>query len=90
MLCYPRWLFRQLSQRDDATKYQWGNRGDVYCLGSTSNTVAVVGGLAVGAPSAVMLMEDLGAQGVEDFIIIGAVGGLQTTMTAGDIVVCAA
>jgi uridine phosphorylase len=88
LLCYPRWLFRELSQRDDATEYHWDHRGDVYCLGSTSNTVAVVGGLAVGAPSAVMVMEDLGAQGVTDFIIIGAVGGLQTTLAAGDVAVC--
>lgn len=88
LLCYPRWLFRQLSQREDATRYQWDHRGDVYCLGSTSNSVAVVGGLAVGAPSAVMVMEDLGAQGVTDFIIIGAAGGVQPTLAAGEIVLC--
>lgn len=88
VLCYPRWLFRQLSQSEDATEYQWGYRGDVYCLASTANTVAVVGGLGVGAPAAVMLMEELGAQGVNDFIIIGAVGGLQAALTPGDTVVC--
>lgn len=88
VLCYPRWLFLALSQRADATKYRWGHRGDVYCLGSTANTVAIVGGLGVGAPFAVMLMEELGAQGVSDFIIIGAAGGLQSTLTAGDVVVC--
>jgi len=88
VLCYPRWLFRELSHRNDATQYQWGHRGDVYCLGATANTVAVVGGLAVGAPSAVMLMEDLGAQGVRDFVIIGAAGGLQPTPAAGDVVLC--
>ncbi|MGP5086928.1 nucleoside phosphorylase [Brachybacterium tyrofermentans] len=88
VLCYPRWLFRELSQRDDATQYQWSNRGEVYCLGATSDAVAVVGGLAVGAPSAVMLMEDLGAQGVRDFVIIGAAGGLQSTQAAGDVVLC--
>jgi len=33
-------------------------------------------------------MEDLGAQGVDTFVIIGAAGGLQRTLTAGHVVVC--
>lgn len=88
VLCYPRWLFQQISQREDATRYEWNSRGDIYCLGSTGNIVAVVAGLAVGAPAAVMLMEEFGAQGVRDFIIIGIAGGLQPDLDPGSITVC--
>ena len=42
----------------------------------------------MGAPTAVITLEELIALGITKFVSLGATGGLQTTMRIGDIVVC--
>ena len=41
-----------------------------------------------GAPTAVMALEELIASGVPRFVSVGAAGGLQETLSVGDVVVC--
>ena len=41
-----------------------------------------------GAPTAVMTLEELGAFGISRFVTLGTAGGLQQSMSIGDIVIC--
>ncbi|MEQ7010868.1 nucleoside phosphorylase [Actinopolymorpha sp. B17G11] len=77
VLCYPRWLLREVLGSEPTSTYPWAYRGDVHRLDATDGQVALVGGIGVGAPAAAMLVEELGAHGVRQFIVIGMAGGLQ-------------
>lgn len=52
--------------------------------------VAVAGGFGIGAPAATMVLEELVALGVREFVSIGAAGCLQPRCGLGEIVVCTA
>jgi uridine phosphorylase len=52
--------------------------------------VAVAGGFGIGAPAAVIVLEELIALGAREFISIGAAGCLQPRCDFGEIVVCTA
>ncbi|HVX44466.1 MAG TPA: nucleoside phosphorylase [Mycobacteriales bacterium] len=84
ILCYPRWLLREVLESEATSPYIWPYRGDVHRLG---NGIALVGGIGVGAPAAAMLVEELGAQGVTTFIVMGMAGALQPDLQPGDVVV---
>src|SRR5687767_13062603 len=57
-------------------------------LPSTGHRVGVMGGFGYGAPAATLLLEELIALGVSDFISLGTAGGLQASGRIGDLVVC--
>ncbi|MEQ7124429.1 nucleoside phosphorylase [Actinopolymorpha sp. B11F2] len=78
ILCYPRWLLREVLDSEPTCPYPWAYRGDVHRLDATDGQVALVGGIGVGAPAAAMLVEELGAHGVRQFIVIGMAGALQS------------
>jgi uridine phosphorylase len=88
ILCYPRWLFRDTLAAEQTTRYPWQYRGDVHILPGSEGRVAVAGGMGVGAPAAAMLVEELGAHGVRNFVILGLAGGLQPELRAGAEVLC--
>lgn len=63
--------------------------GRMVTLDRTGGRVGVVGGFGIGAPVAAMILEDLIAVGVREFLSIGTAGGLQPDLDPGDVVVCA-
>jgi uridine phosphorylase len=88
ILCYPRWLHRDTVNDEQALRYPWNYRGDVHVLGGRGGRVAIAGGMGVGAPAAAMLVEELGAHGVRNFVILGIAGSLQSSLPAGSMVLC--
>jgi uridine phosphorylase len=63
--------------------------GDVYLLLDTAGKIAIAGNFGIGAPGAVVLLEDLAAFGVKRFAAVGVAGGLQSGLHTGDLVICA-
>ncbi len=61
---------------------------DFYLLRETGSQIAVMNHFGVGAPAAVIALEELVAWGVKNFITIGTAGRLQKHLRTGDIVVC--
>jgi uridine phosphorylase len=61
---------------------------DFYLLKETGNKVGVMNHFGVGAPAAVIALEELVAWGVKDFITIGTAGTLQDNVNIGDLAVC--
>jgi len=54
----------------------------------TNKQVGLVGGFGVGGAAVAVLMEELIALGVKQFLAIGYVGSLQTKLAIGDFVLC--
>lgn len=60
----------------------------MFFLNETGHRIAVIGGFGVGAPAAAIVLEELVAFGVRNFISIGTAGTLQKNVKIGDLVVC--
>jgi len=65
-----------------------GFHGDFYLLKETENQIGVLGKFGFGAPIVVILLEELIAFGVKEFLSVGIAGSLQKELRVGSIVVC--
>jgi uridine phosphorylase len=61
---------------------------DLHTFDDTDGTVGVIGGFGIGAPAATSIVESLRAIGVQQFVSMGAAGGLQPGLQPGDVIVC--
>lgn len=82
----------QTSLLSYAVKSQQGKQvggffGDLYLLKRTNNRVGVAGNFGVGAPVVGVLVEELSAWGVQQFVGIGLAGGLTSGLQIGDLVI---
>ena len=87
MLCYDDRLMRHILDNQATTRYRL-TAGEVYLLDDTAGRIAVVGRFGVGAPAAVIVLEELAMAGVKRFMSIGTAGTLQKQIKVGDLVVC--
>jgi uridine phosphorylase len=87
IFCYQRSLLESVLRRRRVQKVG-GFLGDLFLLKSTGGRVGIIGNFGVGAPAAVVTLEELAAFGVKVVISIGMAGGLQSGLSAGDLVIC--
>ena len=73
---------------DHADRRVRGFYEKVVTLDRTAGRVGVIGGFGIGAPVAAVVLEELIAIGVREFLSIGTAGGLQPDLAPGDVVVC--
>jgi uridine phosphorylase len=62
--------------------------GEMFLLHETGNRVAIIGNFGIGAPGAVIHLEEFIEWGVPRFISVGTAGGLQKGQQIGDLVLC--
>jgi uridine phosphorylase len=62
--------------------------GELVLFREADNRVAICGNFGIGAPAAVIHLEEFVEWGVEKFISVGTAGGLQTGQRVGDLVLC--
>ncbi|MBD3191908.1 MAG: purine phosphorylase [Candidatus Heimdallarchaeota archaeon] len=60
----------------------------LFLLTETKGAVGVCGEFGIGAPSTIVIMEELIAHGVRNFIAIGTAGALQNDLPLNSIIVC--
>lgn len=70
------------------TKRVRGFFREMFLLGETDNRVAIVGDFGIGAPQAVIYLEEFIEWGVRRFISIGTAGSLQKHLRVGDVILC--
>ncbi|MGC8940757.1 MAG: nucleoside phosphorylase [Candidatus Nanoarchaeia archaeon] len=87
IFCYSESLMEYILKNHKTTKVD-GFYGEMYLLNETNGKVAIIGKFGIGAPVAVILLEELIAFGVKKFISIGMAGTLQKDIPIGSIVVC--
>lgn len=87
ILCYSRGLMEYLTETYDG-EYRAGYYGDLYVFEHTQPSVGLLGNFGIGAPTVVMLMEELIADGVDIFLSIGFSGCLDRSISMGDFIIC--
>jgi uridine phosphorylase len=87
VLCFHSGALRRAVRKRRVKKLS-GFFGETYLVREAAGKVALVGNFGIGAPSAVVALEDLAAFGVKRFLATGIAGGLQNSLRCGDIVVC--
>jgi O-antigen/teichoic acid export membrane protein/uridine phosphorylase len=87
VLCYQRDLLAYVRHKHIG-KPVAGFLGEVYALKGGGGRVAVAGNFGIGAPAAVIQLEELAAFGARRFLSIGLAGSLQPEAAPGDWLVC--
>ena len=87
ILTYQAGLFRAILKQN-RTKEIKGLYGDVRWLDPKKTSIVVVGDFGIGAPAATVVLENLVALGIKQFISIGIAGSISNLLEVGDLVVC--
>lgn len=87
ILAYHKTLMRHVLHNHPVRKVK-GFFGEMLLLGETDHRVAIIGNFGVGAPAAVIQLEEFIEWGVRKFITVGTAGALQPGLAIGDLVVC--
>ncbi len=87
IICYDNALWKWISQLPNRIACD-GWLKDSYLLPYKNSRILVTKTKGYGAPTAVMVLEELIAYGITKFVNQGSAGGLQKNMVVGDIVVC--
>lgn len=87
ILCYQNRLMRFILDSHATTEVR-SPAGEMHLLDDTDGRIAVVGRFGVGAPVAVIVLEELAMTGVKRFMSIGTAGTLQRQIKVGDLIVC--
>ena len=88
ILCYQSSLLAHILNQHETTSTERGAIVSLHYLNETDNRVAVKGDFGIGAPAAIVVLEELIVQGIRRFLSIGTAGSLQGSLDIGDIVVC--
>jgi uridine phosphorylase len=87
ILCYQRTLLDFIKNNHKHSLCDGFLPGLLF-LEDTKNEIAVIGGFGIGSPSAAIILEELIAFGVKEFISMGTAGTLQPNVQIGDLVLC--
>lgn len=87
IIAYHKSLMRYVLQHHRTRRVK-GFFGEMHLLRETRNHVAIIGNFGIGAPGAVIHLEEFIEWGVKKFISVGTAGGLQKGQRIGDLVLC--
>jgi len=88
ILCYQRSLFDYASNEVDSSPAGAYFGKQLRYLEETEGKVAIVGNFGVGAPAAVVMLEELIAFGVRRFVSVGTAGSLVLDLPPGSLLLC--
>jgi uridine phosphorylase len=87
IICYDSFLWQWVCSLPNLVECDGWLRGS-YLIPSAGTFILVMKAAGVGAPTAVMTLEELSAFGIRKFVSLGTAGALQKNMKIGDIVIC--
>jgi uridine phosphorylase len=87
IISYHRSLLRYVLEHRRTRRVK-GFFGEMFLLHETDNRVGIIGNFGIGAPGAVIHLEEFIEWGVRRFISVGTAGGLQKELEIGDLVLC--
>lgn len=87
IIAYHRTLMEYILQNHRTRKVK-GFFGEMFLLREAGNQVAIIGNFGIGAPNAVIHLEEFIEWGVQRFISVGTAGSLQKDLHVGDLVLC--
>lgn len=87
IISYHRSLLRYVLAHH-RTRRGRGFFGEMFLLHETGNRIAIIGNFDIGAPGAVIHLEEFIEWGVPRFVSVGTAGGLQKDLESGVLVLC--
>jgi uridine phosphorylase len=87
IIAYHRTLMEYVLKHHPTQRVK-GFFGEMFLLRETKNRVAIIGNFGIGAPGAVIHLEEFIECGVKRFVSVGTAGALQKGLEAGDLVLC--
>ena len=87
IIAYHRSLMRFVLEKHQTRRVE-GFFGEMFLLKETGNRVAIIGNFGIGAPQAVIHLEEFIEWGVRRFVSVGTAGSLQRELRVGDLVLC--
>ena len=89
LITYQRGAYEYAKKLIDGSSLDWWMYGESqpFCIGQFNNVEIGLGRFWIGAPAAVMTLEEVIACGAKKIFEVGLSGGLQTFLQPGDIVV---
>ena len=87
IIAYHRSLMRYVLEKHQTRRVK-GFFGEMFLLKETGNRVAIIGNFGIGAPQAVIHLEEFIEWGVRRFVSVGTAGSLQRELRVGDLVLC--
>ncbi|MEK7316195.1 MAG: nucleoside phosphorylase [Candidatus Eisenbacteria bacterium] len=87
IISYHRSLLRYVLAHHRTRRVK-GFFGEMFLLHDTGNRIAIIGNFGIGAPGAVIHLEEFIEWGVPRFVSVGTAGGLQKDLRIGDLVLC--
>jgi len=87
IICYNRKLMEYIANNHSVEKVKFFDT-DFYLLNDANKKIGIVGNFGIGAPAAGIVLEELIAFGVNNFVSMGTAGSLQKSLLIGDVVVC--
>jgi uridine phosphorylase len=85
ILCYNSNFIKDIKKRYNTEMIKWPTAKAYYIK---DYDVLVLSEFGIGSPSTAMLLEDLIAYGIKNFITIGNAGGISDKVKVGDIILC--
>jgi uridine phosphorylase len=85
IIAYHRSLMRYVLEEHQTRRVN-GFFGEMFLLKETGNRVAIIGNFGIGAPQAVIHLEEFIEWGVRRFVSVGTAGSLQRQLRVGDLV----
>lgn len=87
IIAYHRSLMRYVLEKHQTRRVK-GFFGQMFLLKETGNRIAIIGNFGIGAPHAVIHLEEFIEWGVRRFVSVGTAGSLQKHLRVGDLVLC--
>ena len=87
IICYDNALWKWISKLPNRVECD-GWLKDAFLFPQNDSFVLVIKPFGYGAPTAVLVLEELIAYGIAKIVKFGSAGGLQKDMKIGDIVIC--
>lgn len=88
ILSYQRSLFDYVIENHPTTMPEGYFKNHLRYLDETDGEIAITGHFGIGAPAAAIMLEELIAFGVQQFISIGTAGALVKGLDSGELVIC--
>jgi uridine phosphorylase len=87
IIAYHRSLMRYVRDHHKTRRVK-GFFGEMFLLSETDHRIGIIGNFGIGAPQAVIHLEEAIEWGIRHFVSIGTAGALQTDLRVGDLVLC--
>ena len=88
IICYSPTILRYIKEHYSLTQVDNVHANNFFLLNESGKKIAICGTMGIGAPVVGILLEELTALGIKNYISIGTAGSLQKNLKLGSHIIC--